>query len=231
MTGVILCGGRGERLRPFTDAVPKALVPIRDRPLLYHLLGYLAGAGVSRFVLCVGYRADAIEAFVKEGAEPSWEIVCVDSGDVSMTDRLRDARPHVQGQALVCYGDTLANVDVRELQQTHERRGALATLTVYPLHSPFGIVDLDASDRISTFVEKPVLPHWINIGFLLCESSALDLIAPASDMPEFLSRLAATGRLFAHCHRGRHVTVNTAKDRDTAAVEFLTLVDEPTREA
>ena len=112
VTAILLCGGKGERLRPFTDILPKALVPLHGRALLHHLLGSLSRAGISRFVICVGYKAEAIERFIRDDADPAWQVTCVNSGDASMTDRLLDARALVPGAALVCYGYTLANVDL-----------------------------------------------------------------------------------------------------------------------
>ncbi|MGH9945482.1 MAG: nucleotidyltransferase family protein, partial [Pyrinomonadaceae bacterium] len=132
LTAVVLCGGRGERLKPLTDALPKPLVRLDGRPLLYHLLLYLSAAGVSRFIVCVGYKHEAVEQFLQEHARPSWGVTCVNSGDVSMTDRILDARRHVAGPALICYGDTLANVDLLGLRREHRANGALATVTVYP---------------------------------------------------------------------------------------------------
>lgn len=228
LTAILLCGGKGERMRPFTDTLPKALVPLNDRPLLYHLMKYLAASGVSRFVVCVGYKAEAIEEFVAGHRESSWEVICVNSGEASMTDRLLDARRHVAGPALVCYGDTLANVNLEALRRDHLSSGALVTLTTYPLHSPFGIVSLDGGGRILRFEEKPRLPYWINIGFMLCQPEAFSFLSPGSDMPEFLSDLSEAEVLFAHRHTGRHLTVNTEKDRALAEaqiVEFYTHSD------
>jgi glucose-1-phosphate cytidylyltransferase len=227
LTAILLCGGKGERLRPFTETMPKAMVPLKGEPLLSHLLRYLIAAGINRFVICVGYKAEAIESFLSENYPHSEQITCVNSGDASMTDRLLDARPHVPGRALVCYGDTLANIDLPSLLQDHEQRGALATLTVYPLHSPFGVVHFDDSKRATAFAEKPRLPYWINIGFLVCEPAAFDFVNRGSEMPEFLSTLAQAGVLYTHEHAGKHLTVNTEKDRalaETEMIEFYTYV-------
>ncbi|HEX3559058.1 MAG TPA: sugar phosphate nucleotidyltransferase [Pyrinomonadaceae bacterium] len=229
LTAILLCGGKGERLRPFTDTLPKALVPLNGRPLLYHLMKYLAASGVSRFVVCVGYKAEAIEEFVAGHREPSWEVTCVNSGDASMTKRILDARRHVAGgPALICYGDTLANVDLEALRRDHLSSGALVTLTTYPLHSPFGIVSFDDDGCVQRFEEKPRLPYWINIGFMLCQPEAFGFLSPDSDMPEFLAALSEAGVLFAHRHTGKHLTVNTEKDRALAEaqiVEFYTYSD------
>jgi Nucleoside-diphosphate-sugar pyrophosphorylase involved in lipopolysaccharide biosynthesis/translation initiation factor 2B, gamma/epsilon subunits (eIF-2Bgamma/eIF-2Bepsilon) len=228
LTAILLCGGKGERLRPFTETLPKALVPLNGEPLLSHLLRYLSSAGVCRFVVCVGYKAEAIESFLNEGWAQSGQVTCVNSGDVSMTDRLLEARPHIRGTALICYGDTLANVEIAGLVREHRRSGALATLTVYPLYSPFGIVHFDDSKQVTTFAEKPRLPYWINIGFLLCEPEAFDFVARGSGMPEFLSSLAEAGGLYTYEHRGKHLTVNTEKERalaETEMIEFFTYMD------
>jgi glucose-1-phosphate cytidylyltransferase len=227
-TAVILCGGKGERLKPFTDNLPKALVPLQGRPLLYHLMNYLALAGITRFVLCVGYKAECIEQFVGECAKPGWKVNCVNSGDCSMADRIRDARPYLPGQALICYGDILANVDLAALQREHRKSGALATLSVYPLHSPFGVIQFDEANRITKLAEKPVLPYWINIGFMLCEPQSFEYLQPQTDMMEFSESLRKAGALFAYQHRGRHLTVNTEKERmqaEAQMTDFATVMD------
>jgi glucose-1-phosphate cytidylyltransferase len=219
-TAVILCGGRGERLKPFTDHLPKALVPLNGKPLLDHLMNYLSRCGISRFVLCVGYKAECIEKFVEDHPKPGWQVVCVNSQDANMADRILDARPHISGQALICYGDILANVDIAALQREHSASGALATLTVYPLHSPFGIIHFDQNKCVTELAEKPVLPFWINIGFMLCEPGALQFLERGSDMMNFSAALAKAKALFAYQHRGRHLTINTEKERVQAESEI-----------
>ncbi|QRN95947.1 nucleotidyltransferase family protein [Archangium violaceum] len=231
VTAVLLCGGKGERLRPFTEHLPKPLVPLRGKPLLQHLLRYLSLQGVRRFVLCTGYKAEAIVRFVEELSLPLdlEEVVCVDSGeDANMADRVLDARRHVPGRALICYGDTLANVDLGSLARHHADSGALATMTVYPLQSPYGIVSLDGdTDRVSGLLEKPVLPYWINIGFILCEPAALDEMRRGTDLMMFLGSLTKRGAVRAHKHQGKHLTVNTEKERTEAEgeIEFFTLLE------
>lgn len=228
LTAVLLCGGKGERMKPFTDALPKTLVPVNGRPLLHHLMKYLSNAGVHRFVICVGHKAEAIEEFIAAHQEPHWDVTCVNSGDVSMIDRVLDARRLFDGPALICYGDTLANVDLNALQEQHLSSGAGVTVTVYPLRSPFGIVNFDEGGRILQFDEKPLLPYWINIGFIICGPEAFKFMVRGADMPEFLSAAGEAGTLFAYQHTGKHLTVNTEKERAQAEaqiVEFYTASD------
>lgn len=228
ITAVILCGGKGERLRPFTEHLPKPLVPLNGRPILQYLLEYLARSGVSRFVLCTGYKAECIDQFVRDQCDPGWDIRCVNSGDAGMTERLKDAWPYVGDQALICYGDTLANVNLERLEQRHRQTGAIATMALHRPHSPFGVVKFDRKRRIESFIEKPRLPHWINIGFILCEKEpTAECLETAPNMVEFLSSLAASGKMFAYEHAGRHLTVNTEKERQQAEneIEFLSILD------
>jgi len=191
-------------------------------------MDYLSQSGISRFVLCLGYKAECVERFVAEHAAPFWNVTCVNSGDASMADRVLDALPHIPGQALICYGDVLANVDLAALQREHRATGALATVTVYPLQSPCGIIRFDETKRITELAEKPVLPHWINIGFMLCEPQALELLQPNADMMDFSASLAQCGALFAYQHKGRHLTINNEKERlqaEAQMTEFATVVD------
>jgi NDP-sugar pyrophosphorylase family protein len=228
VTAIVLCGGKGERLRPHTEHVPKPLLCIKGKPLLLHLLDYLSSYGISRFVLCVGYRAEMVEQFADGCGDPRWRIDCVNSGDASMAQRVLDARRHVHGRAIICYGDTLANVNLEVLEREHAARSALASIAVYPFRSPFGIVRFDASHRVTELAEKPLLPYWINIGYLLCEPAALDRLAPPSDLVQFSASLAETGRLYVHEHNGKHITVNTVQELRQAeddVAEFLTVAE------
>ncbi len=209
VTAVLLCGGRGERLRPLTRELPKPLIPISGKPILEHILDHLCLAGVTRYVLCVGYKADAIRRFVEGYSPPGCQFECIDSGEVSMTDRILDAARVSNGPILICYGDTLADVDLLALEKAQCAAGTLATLTVYPVRSQFGIVEIGEHDRVARLVEKPVLPCWMNIGFLRCDSLALRYMRRNSDLIEFCSTLSAIGELSAYRHQGRHITVNT----------------------
>ncbi len=220
LTAVILCGGRGERLRPLSDNVPKPLLPVNGRPMLDYLLEHLSRSGTREFVLCVGYKAEMFERFVLQRAHRPERIRCLNAGDAGITERLSEARSLIPGQALVCYADTLADVDIPGLMESHRNSRVEATITVYPYRSPFGIVTFDERGLVSRFEEKPQLPHWINIGFVLLEPAALRRLRPDVPLPDFLAELAARRNLGVHCHRGRHWTANTETELRKLAAEL-----------
>lgn len=221
LTAIVLCGGRGERLRPLTEEIPKPLVPVRGQAILEHILDHLCRNGIKESVLCLGYKASMIRSYVASRHAAGCRIESIDTGDASMTDRVLDALTVTSGPVLICYGDTLANVDLHELEDSHRRAGSLATVTVFPLRSPFGVVEIADGDVVVRMTEKPVLPYWINIGYIRCEREAFKHMKGGSDLVQFCSDLAATGSLSAYRHMGQHVTVNTEDDLAAAEKEIL----------
>lgn len=223
LTAIILCGGKGERLRPFTDNCPKPLVPVLEKPLLLHLIDYLKDQGIKKFILCVGYKAEMIRDFVSENfTDDSVEILISDAGDAPIATRLALASELFQGKALVCYGDTIANVDISGLCEFHCEKNNDTTVTVFPLKSSFGIVDVE--DGMATgFREKPDLPYFINIGFFIISDRNAQNAGRFNDLSLWLDVQAQHKNLSAFLHKGKHLTVNTEKERQSAEIEIIDL--------
>jgi glucose-1-phosphate cytidylyltransferase len=212
---VILCGGRGTRLRERTELMPKPLVEIGGRPIVWHVIGIYAAQGFDRFLLATGYLGEQMERFVAAERWPSGITVeCVDTGVDTPTggriaalgERLRE------GTFCATYADGVADVDLGALVDGHREAGLAATVTVVRPNLQWGVAELDG-DRVAGFVEKPRSEHWINGGFLCFEPEALDYIGADSVLErEPLERLAAAGRLRAHRHEGFWDCMDTYKD-------------------
>jgi len=214
---VILCGGRGTRLQEHTQAIPKPLVEIGGRPILWHVIQLYAVQGFTRFLLATGYRGELIERFV---AVESWPegvaIECVDTGPETQTGgRIKLLEPRLRDEQTVCatYADGLADIDLRALLAFHGGHRALATVTVVRPRLQFGVAELDGDGRVRGFHEKPRSEHWINGGFFCLSAGALDYLARDSVLEEQpLRRLAAAGQLRAHRHEGFWECMDTYKD-------------------
>jgi glucose-1-phosphate cytidylyltransferase len=213
---VILCGGRGTRLRERTENVPKALVEIGGMPILWHVLSIYIAQAFSRFFLATGYLGDSIEDFVAEQAWPDGiAIECVDTGvDTPTGGRIAALADRLDGGTFCAtYADGVADVNLGELLDFHAERGRLATMTVVRPDLQWGVAELGADDAVEGFVEKPRSEHWINGGFFVLEPAALGYLGPDSVLErEPLARLAADGQLSAHRHEGFWDCMDTYKD-------------------
>jgi len=213
---VILCGGRGTRLREQTETIPKPLVEIGGRPILWHVIRIYAEQGFDRFVLCLGHRGDLIENFVRANGLPDGlEVECVDTGEETPTGgRIARVRDRLEGgRFCATYADGVADIDLAALLDHHARHGVLATMTVVRPELQFGVARIDGDDRVGGFEEKPRFDGWINGGFFCFEPGVLDYLTHDSTLErEPLERLAADGQLRAFRHTGFWDCMDTYKD-------------------
>ncbi len=212
----ILCGGRGTRLQEHTRSIPKPLVEIGGRPILWHVIQIYLAQDFRRFLLLTGYKGEQVEQFV---AAESWpegtEIHCLPTGDDTPTGgRLRLAADELEGgRFCATYADGVADIDLDALLAYHAEHGANATMTVVRPELPFGVAECNGNGVVRGFVEKPRSEHWINGGFFCFESSVFALLAPDSVLErEPLERLAAAGQLRAFRHDGFWDCMDTYKD-------------------
>ncbi len=149
---VILCGGRGTRLRERTESLPKALVEIGGRPILWHVIQIYAAQGFERFLLATGYMGDAVEEFAAVQRWPRGVAVeCADTGlDTPTGGRLAGLAGRLGGESFCAtYADGVADVDLGALLEFHRAKGALATLTVVQPRLPWGVAGLGDDDRVA----------------------------------------------------------------------------------
>ncbi|HWT93091.1 MAG TPA: sugar phosphate nucleotidyltransferase [Solirubrobacteraceae bacterium] len=217
---VILCGGRGTRLQADVPDLPKPLVEVGGRPILWHVIQIYASQGLRRFLLATGYKAELIQDFVERETWPEGvTVACVDTGlDTPTGGRIAKLgrAPGLglaEGTFLATYADGVADVDLARLRTFHARHGRLASMTVVRPHLQFGVANINGSDEIVGFDEKPRSEHWINGGFFAFEPGALDYLTDSSTLErEPLEGLAQDRQLRAFRHTGFWDCMDTYKD-------------------
>ena len=234
-----MCGGLGTRLREETEFRPKPMVEIGGRPVLWHIMKTYAHHGFREFVLCLGYRGAAIkEYFLNYEAmnndfsiclgqksqihyhglhtEQGFSVTLADTGIESMTGgRISRIARYIDADTfLLTYGDGVANVDVRNLVEYHKSHGRLATVTTVSPVSRFGMLDLDANDRVNTFTEKPNIDGWMSAGYFVLDRKVFDYLGGDECIfeREPLERLAREGQLMAYRHPGFFYAMDTYRD-------------------
>lgn len=236
---VILCGGLGTRLREETEFKPKPMVEIGGRPILWHIMKHYHHHGVRNFILCLGYKGQAIRDYflnyelhnsdvavdfrdgsletLSNGYAEDWRVVLVDTGAETLTgSRLKKALRYVRGGTfLATYGDGLADVDIPTLLRHHRATGRLATVTAVHPSSRFGELAI-RDGMVRSFREKPqVADGWINGGFFVFERTALDMIKPTDNVPletGALESLAARSQLAVYQHDGFWQCMDTYRE-------------------
>ena len=239
MKVVILCGGKGTRMREETEFRPKPLVEVGGRPVLWHIMKLYAHYGFLDFVLCLGYRGNMIKEYFlnyeamnndftmqlgkqsrtivhSEHDEQNFRVTLADTGLDSMTGgRLKRVQKYLDDDCfLVTYGDGLSDVNVADLVKYHKSHGKLATVTTFRPMSRFGILNIDRAARVQSFNEKPRSDAWASAGYFVFQREVLDYINGDECVLEQtpLERLAAQGELMAYQHDGFFYAMDTFRE-------------------
>lgn len=218
-TALVLAGGKGERLRPLTDNLPKPMVPILGRPLLEYHLHWLRQQGIERAVLLAGYLQDVIRQHFRVERIPGLTIECIgEDQPLGRGGALRNGflEAGIQDEILVATnGDIITNQELLPLQKLHEKEKSLATILLTGMVSPYGVVDVGSHGQIVSFQEKPKLPYYINGGVYVLSGAVLDRFPELGDHETGLfPELVEEGTISGLKSEAFWCSVETKKDID-----------------
>jgi NDP-mannose synthase len=225
MKAVILAGGKGTRLRPYTKILPKPLMPIGDMPILEVLLRQMKLAGIHEAVLTVGHLAEFLRLFFQDGARLGMQI----SYSYEETP-LGTAGPLTQVQGLdsaflVSNGDVLTTLRLRDLLDYHRANGAAATIAMHKrqVHIDLGVIELNGANEVHGYIEKPSYDFMVSMGIYVFEPRVLGYIPPRQrfDFPELVQRLLDAGeRVVGFPFEGYWQDLGRADDYEQAILDF-----------
>lgn len=238
---VLFCGGLGLRMREYSDRIPKPMVPIGYRPILWHLMRYYAHYGHTDFILCLGHQGDVIKQyfldysetisndFVLNGANKevrllntdieNWTMTFVDTGlQANIGERLMAVRDYVAGEEcfLANYADGLSDVPLDEVVDLHRSEDAVATFVSVVPHTSFHLVEVGADNHVTSVRDAAQAGVRINGGFFVLDQAIFDHMEPGDELVlEPFERLIKESRLLAFRHDGFWAGMDTFKDRQT----------------
>lgn len=225
MQAIILAGGRGERLRPYTEDRPKPMVEVLGVPILAYQMHWLQTQGVTDVVMACGYRHEVIRDYFGTGEK--WGIhidYAVEQQPLGRGGAIRQAYGRLEGApdlVLATNGDVITNLRLASVITQHRESGTLATVVLTPYVSTYGLVEINADDRVIAFHEKPTLPYWINAGIYVLSREVIPQFPEAGDHESTtFPQLAEQRRLGAYKSRAYWRAVDTVKDLSEVSREL-----------
>ena len=239
MKAVILAGGYGTRMGNLTKSLPKPMLRIGNKPIMWHIMKTYSSFGINDFIICTGFKYKKIESYfikncghkavvsyikkkriveIKNYNSEGWNIVLVYTGNNTNTGgRIKKVKKYI-GKETFCltYGDGVGDIDIKKLIEFHARKKVLATVTAVHPTEKFGIIQFNGDKtKVHTFLEKPKRKDWINGGFFVLEPEVLGYIKNDSTVWEEgpLTDLTKMKMLAAYRHMGFWQCMDTAKDR------------------
>lgn len=239
MKAVILAGGFGTRLSEATNLIPKPMVEIGGKPILWHIMKSYSEHGINEFVICCGYKGYIIKEWfanyfihnsdvtvdlatnsieVHSCKAEHWKVTLVDTGLNTMTGgRIKKIQKYIGNETfLLTYGDGVSDIDISKSIEEHKKSGKALTVTAYKPNGKFGALEIDGDGNVNAFTEKPAGDGmWINAGYFVCEPEIFDYITEG-DSTIFekspLENLARDGKMNSYKHNGFWKPMDTLRD-------------------
>ena len=230
MKAIILAGGKGTRLTPYTTILPKPLMPIGNMPILEVVIRQLKGYGFAEVTLAVGYLAELIMAYFDDGSRYEIKINYSKEEKPLGTAGPLALIPELSSTFLVMNGDVLTTLDYVELVRYHQAQGAVATIAMHKrsVNIDLGVMKTNSQNELIEYIEKPTLHYHVSMGIYIFEPKVLDYIKPGEslDFPELVRILLANGeRVLAYPYDGYWLDIGRQDDYEKAIEDFGRMQD------
>lgn len=228
MQAVVLAGGKGTRLAPYTNVLPKPLMPIGNMPILEVLLRQMKSAGIDEVILTVGHLAGLLQAFFKDGSQFGLKIHYSFEEKPLGTAGPLALVPGLQSTFLVCNGDVLTTLDLRELISFHKSNSGIATIAMHhrQVKINLGVIQCNGGNEILGYVEKPTRDYMVSMGVYVFEPEILNFIPKNNylDFPDLVQKLLASGKkVYGYPFDGYWQDLGNPEDYQQAQLDFTTM--------
>ncbi|MFA6213874.1 MAG: nucleotidyltransferase family protein [Candidatus Micrarchaeia archaeon] len=229
MKAIVLCGGKGTRLRPYTYTIPKPMLPLGKKPILQYVLSSLKRAGVSEAYLTVGYLHEQIEEYFGEGKKAGMKLYySVEKSEMGTAGSILPLEKKMDGTFVVMMGDHLSSLDIASVIAAHKKSGNIATIALNRKGVPleYGVADLDADGSIVRFREKPIVENNVNAGVYVFEPGIFKYIKPGEDFANhvFPRLLEAKQRIGGHIFTDYWLDIGRTTDYESIN-QYISVID------
>ena len=217
-TAVILAGGKGLRLMPYTTDIPKTMVSVLNKPLLHWILDWLEENGIKKVIIGVDYKKEVIMDYLKNNYSNGLEIVFNDHHGAKGTGdafRMAIENQNVNDEEFIAMnGDELTDLSIKNFHTFHKQHGPIVSLVACPLRSPYGVIDMDHEFTVKAFKEKPLIDsHFVNAGIYIFNQEIRKYLPQQGNIEQTsFVKLAELGKLKAYKYYGFWRTIDTSKD-------------------
>jgi len=228
MKAIILAGGRGERLKPLTDDIPKPLLKIHEKPIIEHAINNFKKYKITDIILAIGYRAEKIKEYFKDGSGLGVDITyCIENYPLGTGGAIKKASENISEDFIAINGDNMADFDWKKIIETHKKNKAKITMSLYPVDdvTQFGIAEIDG-EKIIRFIEKPnteeAPSNLNNAGGYIINPDCLAMLpdGKSSIEKDCFEKLCQKGVVYAYIHKGRWFPTDTLEKYKKAEKEW-----------
>ena len=238
MKAVILAGGLGTRLSEATNVIPKPMVEIGGKPILWHIMKIYCYYEITEFIICCGYKQYIIKEYfanyfrhncdltvdlsnnkleILDNRSENWKVTMIDTGIDTLTgSRIKQIQKYLDNESfLLTYGDGVADIDINATIKAHENSGKILTMTAYQQSGKLGVLNIENDGTVGAFIEKPQeTGTWINAGFFVCKPDVFKYLGESNEMfeKEPMQRLIAENQVNAYKHFGFWKPMDTLRD-------------------
>lgn len=216
LTVLILCGGKGLRLRPLTKDLPKPLIKIKNKSILENIINHFLKFKINDLIIATGYKHKIIDKFIKKNFNNK-EIRTLYTGmNSDIIKRIKIASKYSKKYLLICYGDTIIDINLNNYINFYFKNFNKITVASYQLESSFGVFEIKKKNIITNFKEKPLLDIWFNVGYLFFSEKNFFFFNKFKKFKELIKFLSKKKYMKTFKHYGNHITVNTLAELEKA---------------
>jgi glucose-1-phosphate cytidylyltransferase len=215
---IILCGGKGERLRPLTINTPKPLTKIKNKPFLFYLIQFFLRKKFNNIIIACGYKSNLFQLFLKKHFKNKKNIIFLDSGDVDVLKRIKDSKGFIKNNFFVCYGDAFATINLKKYSNFFNScKNDVSTMVGSFYRLQFGTLKISKRNNIVLkFMEKPKIKEPINIGFFIFHKNIFDLMNNFKSWLKLINHSLNKKKLKFFNFNGLHLTFNNLGELQVA---------------